>query len=261
MMHPHKLLMTCQLTLILFAVISAPLAALAQSDLVLVNQDFSTDPHWEGLNNRVVADGVPTIEQDFGWKSSDGAGEIGGTIWRSRTPAWYAAKVGPYTLNDKLSASGQLAVKPAKRTDGFYFGFFNAARQEWRPWSSMAVRIGDLRSADPLASEVIVDYMSGGWKAGGYTVGLIPLDGKPHRWIFSYEPDVTVPPEWADKRLRDDIGSSRKAEAEIFELAEAAEPGIKIEKLRNRLQAACKMGHIVFQTRRGVGWEARKDPQ
>src|SRR6476620_10220044 len=252
MMHPHKLLMTCQLTLILFAVISAPLAALAQSDLVLVNQDFSTDPHWEGLNNRVVADGVPTIEQDFGWKSSDGAGEIGGTIWRSRTPAWYAAKVGPYTLNDKLSASGQLAVKPAKRVDGFYFGFFNSARQEWRPWSSLAVRIGDIRSQNPPAAEVIVDYMSAGWKAGGYTIGLLPIDGKPRKWALTYEPNVTVPKEWTDSKLRDWLGDKRRPESELLKRAQADESGMTIEKLRERIQAASKLGLVEYHERRGT---------
>src|SRR5689334_19241185 len=125
-----------QLSLIFFVALSCPLGAFAD-DLVQVNQDFSADPRWEGLNNRVVADDGPTIKQDFGWKSSAGSGEIGGTIWRSRTPAWYAMKVGPFSFDDKLSASGQIAVKPANRVDGFYFGFFNAQRQEWRPWSSM----------------------------------------------------------------------------------------------------------------------------
>ena len=33
----------------------------------------------------------------------------------------------------------------------------------------------------PLASEVMIDYMSKGWKAGGYTAGLMPLDGEPHQ--------------------------------------------------------------------------------
>ena len=101
-----------------------PLVALARDELQQIRQDFSADPNWEGFDNRVVADGGPTIEQNFGWKSSDGSGQIGGTIWRSRTPAWYAMKVGPFTFNDKLSASGQIAVTPAKRVDGFYFGFF-----------------------------------------------------------------------------------------------------------------------------------------
>lgn len=238
--------------------------AIAQSDLVQVNHDFATDPHWEGVNNRVVCDVCPTIKQDFGWRvanDSSGQGEIGGTICRSRTPAYYAMKVGPFSFDDELSASGQIAVMPAKRVDGFYFGFFNAARQEWRPWSSLAVRIGDIRSQNPLAAEVIVDYMSKRWKAAGYTAGLIPVDGKRHRWSLTYEPNVTVAAEWTDTKLRDYLASGRKSEAEIFKLAHAAEPEITIEQLRGRLHAASKLGGIVYQERHGAGWEIRNDPQ
>jgi hypothetical protein len=250
---------------LLTIVLGVPTSLLAQKDLIQIKQDFSADPRWEGVNNRVVCNECPTIVQDFGWRAGKGisgpTGEIAGTIWRSRTPAYYATNVGPFSFNDKLSASGQIAVMPANRVDGFYFGFFNAARQEWRPWSSIAIRIGDIRSHVPLASEVIVDYMSQGWKAGGYTAGTIPVDGRPHRWILSYEPDVTVPTEWVDAKLRNYIGTDRKSELEIFQEAQEAEPGIKPENLLARLQTAHKLGLVVFETRRGVGWEIRKNPQ
>src|SRR4051794_41945445 len=98
--------------------------AAAEDGLVQVRQDFVSDPHWEGLNNRVVCDNCPTIHQDFGWsptKQFGGEGAISGTIWRSRTPAHYAAKVGPYSFDNAVSASGRVAVMPAKRVDGFYF--------------------------------------------------------------------------------------------------------------------------------------------
>jgi hypothetical protein len=234
----------------------------SRSGLTQVTQDFTADPHWKGLNNRVVGDNCPTIHQDFGWLAPDKSrpnGTIGGTIWRSRTPAYYATKVGPYSFDDQLSASGLVTLPPANRVDGFYFGFFNAARQEWRPWSSVAVRIGELRSRDPLAAEVIVDYMSQSWKAGGYTVGLVPVDGKPHRWRFSYEPNMMVPTKWPDPRLRDYIGTVRRPEVDVFKAAEAAEPGITIEQVRSRLREAAKLGLIIYQTRRGEGWEIRKD--
>jgi hypothetical protein len=233
----------------------------AEGQLVQVKQNFDTDPRWEGLNNRVVCTNCPTIHQDFGWTATGrpGGGAIAGTIWRSRTPAYYAMKAGPFSFDDELSASGRLAVMPASRVDGFYFGFFNAARQEWRPWSSLAVRIGDIRSQNPSASEVIVDYMSAGWKAGGYTAGMIPLDGKPHAWRLTFDPNITVPTEWTDSKLRDYLGSARKPENELYKLAQKSEPGITIEQLRERLQAASKLGLAIFQTRRGVGWEARKD--
>jgi hypothetical protein len=237
----------------------------AEDELVQVKQDFSSDPHWEGLNNRVVCDNCPTIHQDFGWhakaQSGRDAGAIAGTIWRSRTPAYYAMKVGPFSFNHELSASGQIAVMPAQRIDGFYFGFFNAARQEWRPWSSLAVRIGDIRSqGTPPLAEVIVDYMSQGWKAGGFNAGLMPADGKPGHWSLAYEPNMTVPAEWPDPQLREYIGAGRKPEVEILKLARTSNPNLSPETLHHRLLAACKLGLIVYQERRGVGWEVRKDP-
>jgi hypothetical protein len=66
--------------------------------LVQVGQDFSTDPGWEGLTNRVECSDCPAITQDFGWSPTTPAatspGEIGGVIWRSTTPAWYAMRFG-----------------------------------------------------------------------------------------------------------------------------------------------------------------------
>ena len=47
-------------------VMNIPLVALARDELQQIRQDFSADPHWEGFNNRVVADGGPTIKQSFG---------------------------------------------------------------------------------------------------------------------------------------------------------------------------------------------------
>src|SRR2546430_3688787 len=78
----------------------------AQSDLVQVKQDFSTDPGWEAVNNRVEASDPPTIKQDFGWSE----GRIGGTIWQSTTPAWYAMPLGkPLNYDQPFSTSGKIA--------------------------------------------------------------------------------------------------------------------------------------------------------
>src|SRR5262249_45372466 len=53
-------------------------------------------------------------------------GEVGGVVWRDVKPAYYAAKVGPLTLDDKIEASGRLAVRAAASDSGATFGFFNA---------------------------------------------------------------------------------------------------------------------------------------
>src|SRR6516164_7673895 len=80
----------------------------------LKTESFDKDPGWEGHNNRVVPERVPTVTQDFGYSKSKfagkAAGELGGKITRAAEPAYYADKIGPVTLDDKLSASGSFAV-------------------------------------------------------------------------------------------------------------------------------------------------------
>ena len=232
--------------------------------LVQVHESFDADPGWQGVNNRVVCDNCPTIAQNFGYQSTDqtgiGAGAIGGIVTRSRTPAWYAMKIAPLSFNDPFSASGRLVVMPSQQFGGAYFGLFNSTRQEWRPWSSMAIRIGDLHRGPPMAAESHVDYMSAGWKAGGYATVRIPVDRKPHTWSLNYEPNVTVPAEWPDRLLQQYLGTTKKPEEEILKIAKQAEPTITIEQLRERLNAASNLGLIEFHTRRGVGWEIRHEP-
>src|SRR4051812_28987038 len=194
---------TCLFAMLGALILAPPGGVRAGDDLVQVKQDFSHDPHWQGLNNRIVCDNCPTIHQDFGWspaKKFRGDGAISGTIWRSRSPAYYAAKVGPFSFNDSLSASGRVAMMPAKRVDGFYFGFFNSSRQEWRPWSSLAVRIGDIRSQNPPASGGIVDYMSGGGEGGGGKGGVFANEGEARGGEAKEQPEPPGSKEGAEPK-------------------------------------------------------------
>src|SRR5690349_11449240 len=97
-----------------------------QDPRIQLHQDFSEDPHWEAIHNRIVAENPPTKTQDFGW---DGHGRIGGTMWVSRTPAWYGMPLGrPLSFKDSFSASGKIAIR--SMGGSAYFGFFNSTRQE-----------------------------------------------------------------------------------------------------------------------------------
>src|SRR5688572_28368099 len=109
--------------------LSAPhrLAA-AEGELMQVKQDFTNDPSWEGVGNRIEASDPPTIRQDFGWRAGEkgGGGEIGGLVSHSRTPAHYALPFGkPLTFNDAFSASGKIRVMPGKTNGNGYIAFFN----------------------------------------------------------------------------------------------------------------------------------------
>src|SRR5262245_30077340 len=77
-------------------------------------ESFDKDPGWEGHNNRIVPDRLPTVTQDFGYSKTNfagqAAGELGGQVTRASEPAYYADDIGRVTLDDKLSASGTFAL-------------------------------------------------------------------------------------------------------------------------------------------------------
>src|SRR4051794_38206933 len=97
--------------LLLLLAIGVWLSRTDAAELLQVTNHFDADPGWEGFHNRVRADTPPTKVQGFGWSRTAGSsGRIGGVVWRSRTPAWCAAKVGPFNFNDPLTASGSLML-------------------------------------------------------------------------------------------------------------------------------------------------------
>ena len=95
--------------------VHAPAADEPPSSLKTGN--FDRDPGWEGHHNRVVPKTIPMVKQDFGFSATHlagkAAGEMGGSIQRSTTPATYAAKILATTLDDKLTASGSVAMTAA----------------------------------------------------------------------------------------------------------------------------------------------------
>ncbi len=244
---------------------------MAQGDLVVVHNDFTSDPGWEGVNNRVVGESCPLAAQDFGWSPTSycggGVGEIGGTIFQSRTPAWYGTALNrPLSLRDELSASGRIAIMPVppeQPAGAAYIGFFNSARQEWRPWNSVAIRISyegvrvigppqGRRPADGESVIFILDYMTAAWNGGGSESDLfVPADGQPHTWSFHYVPDATPPKEWSDPRLRSYLSAERLTPEQIFEKAKQAEPGVTLAQIQGRLSDAVAQGLAEYFRRRG----------
>src|ERR1051325_1361649 len=94
------------------ALLGAAVSSLPASDTF---QSFDIDPSWDGLRNRTVPNPGPTVTQDFGFSSSSYAGgalgELGGSIARTTTPAWYADVISiPKTFNDVLTASGKVSM-------------------------------------------------------------------------------------------------------------------------------------------------------
>lgn len=226
-----------------------------RADIITLFQDFSTDPGWEGMNNRVQCENCPVITQDFGWNTTnhngDGAGEISGIIWKSTTPAYYAIPIGPFSFKDRLSASGKIAaIAPPEEGFGFYIGFFNHERQGWRVWSSCGFRIGDFKDGK---ARFHLDYKTG-FGAGAILNPDIEIscDGSVHHWELIYEPDATVGESWPDSRLPQWIGSTANVhEDDIFERARKADPSMTRENLHALLLLARDAGLVDHWYRKG----------
>ena len=111
----------CALSLLLLA--TAPAGALEQRF-----EDFSSDPGWDGNNNRSTDPACMTTTQAFGYSAGTSnaggsAGEIGGSIQRAADIAYYADTIAASGFDSTLSASGKLAVTGANG-GGAIIGFF-----------------------------------------------------------------------------------------------------------------------------------------
>ncbi len=206
------------LGLVLLILLSPGLMAWAQGNMK--SESFDRDPGWDSFRNRIVLKPV-SKQQDFGYQMSSHTGgqpgEIGGVVWRSITPAYYGKVIGPFSMDDALSASGKVVVKQAQTQFGWqtgssiFVGFFNHAKQGWRPVNFLGFRLETHTDTDAKEIEnrpaAEVGYGTCRWTAGGAHVNTsgqaqervvkeldqdamrrIAPDGSPHAWEFKYNP-------------------------------------------------------------------------
>nr|MBA3272321.1 hypothetical protein [Chthoniobacterales bacterium] len=172
----------------------------AVDDDVSAKQSFDAQPDWEAHHNRLVPDPAPVTRQDFGYRATrhagGEAGEIGGWINRSATPASYAKPIKAKTLNDKLIASGEFAVTANKGGSGALFGWFNESSRGWRTPNSLAFRL----DGNGDTYWVFFEYGTQNYKTGGgdtfegdryqtTKTKAFPADGTVHTWSLTYDPD------------------------------------------------------------------------
>ncbi len=226
-----------------------------------VHEDFSRDPGWENVHNRIVCKDCPPVAQDFGWGPTSHLGgkgaEIGGRIWQSTTPAYYGMPLGrPLSYNDRFSASGRIAFMGTEEGRGAaYLGFFNNSLHGWRACSSVGLRFMAW-SGEKVG--VCLDCVDARWgKDAEETDIFLTADGSPHTWRIEYDPEARMPERWSDPRLKNYLSKKRQAFDQIYEKARQAEPGLAREALRRRLQTAVAEGFLSFFPRTpGFGIEA-----
>jgi len=101
-------------------------------------QDFSEDPKWDASGNRATYQSKDVAgAHAFGFSPTDHAGgkpgEAGGTFWRSGKYGYYADKVGPLSLDDRLEASGKVVLQSGAPDSDMFLGWFNSANKSEPP--------------------------------------------------------------------------------------------------------------------------------
>lgn len=169
----------------------------------LKSQRFDSDPGWEGIHNRIAPKNRPTVIQDFGYSRTNVAGqavgELGGLVSRASEPAFYADRIGPLTLDDKLSASGSFAFNKTTPGGGVFFGFFRARQPAagGRPTSSLGLDFDCEASGVRLAVRLITGRNQ---SCGTFITPFIPgkfrptpirNDGTRYTWKLDYDPQAS----------------------------------------------------------------------
>lgn len=168
--------------------------------LSLKSETFDRDPGWEGHNNLIVPEKPFKVTQDFGYSTTNiagkAAGEMGGSIQRSTTPANYAAAIPAKTLDDKFSASGSFAVTKSQPGAGVFFGFFNSQQPggSGRPIGSLGLDFDFEGKGGRLATRLITNTNKScgtfitPYLPGKFRPTPIKNDGTRYHWTLAYDP-------------------------------------------------------------------------
>src|SRR5262249_44326962 len=102
------------------------------------SEDLADDPNWDASGNRLTYRATDVGgAHNFGFSATNHAGgrpgELGGTFWRAGPDRYYAGRVGPLSLEDRLEAHGRVVLDVGAPDADMYLGWFNGAEKERTP--------------------------------------------------------------------------------------------------------------------------------
>ena len=156
-------------------------------------QDFSKDPEWIDAGNRIsYEDREVTGAHDFGYSATDHAGgangEIGGGLWRSGAFGFYADRVGPLNLEQKLEARGKVKLVTAGPDSDMQIGWFNSAAKDANAGDAenfIGIHVG---GPTRIGHYFIPAFATAKGTKGKVEHGPILKPGKALDWSLIYDP-------------------------------------------------------------------------
>jgi hypothetical protein len=204
-------------------------------------EDFTSDPNWEGLNNRgtyVTANIRPRF--DFGYSPTRHAGgratgELGGLVFRGDCRyldklASYGDRLSMLTLDKPLKASGRVSLRRAVSDSTTLVGFYhsqdslevNPSQASGWPRSFLGVAIeGPSREGFLFYPAYRVRGDGQGYADGDTRPHILP-DGKSHDWSLTYDPAAAegrgqIKVTFDGKPVMLDLGPGHKAAGARFD--------------------------------------------
>jgi hypothetical protein len=155
--------------------------------------DFAHDPGWEGFGNRATyQEQEPVGAHNYGFSTTNFAGgkpgEIGGVLWRAGQYSYYADRVGPLALDDRLEARGRVVFRVGGPDSDVFLGWFNSANKDKPPTDAgnfLGVHIGGPTRVGHYFQPSLVTAK--GTKAQA-AAGPVLTPGKVYDWLLVYDP-------------------------------------------------------------------------
>jgi hypothetical protein len=157
-------------------------------------QDFAKDPGWEGSGNRSTYQEREQVgAHDYGFNASTNfaggkPGEIGGILWRGGKYSYYADRVGPLTLDDRLEARGRIVLEVGAPDSDVFLGWFNGANKDKPPTDVgqfLGAHIGGPTRVGHYFQPALTTAMGTRVQAAA---GPVLTPGKAYDWSLIYDP-------------------------------------------------------------------------
>ncbi len=158
-----------------------------------VTEDLTKAPEWVGSHNREKLDSPPVGAHNFGYSEKTNfaggkIGEIGGDLWRSGKYAYYADRVGPLSLDDRLEASGKVVLKVGAPDSDIFIGWFNSANKDKPPVEAghfVGVHVG---GPTRVGHYFQPSFATSKGTRGQAKTGPVLTPGKVFEWSLVYDP-------------------------------------------------------------------------
>lgn len=159
------------------------------------DEDFTQEPKWIASGNRTTYEDREVVgAHDFGFNAQthhaggSRAGEVGGGLWRSGDYGYYADKVGPLNLEQRLEARGKAKLVTAGPDSDMHIGWFSSATKDKSPDEAgnfIGIHVG---GPTRIGHYFIPQFATAAGTKGRVESGPIITPGKVFDWSLVYDP-------------------------------------------------------------------------